>query len=110
MARSQSENPGRKMRASIRIRRDAERDIRRLYAWYERRSSGLGPKILEALENAYLVLEENPLLYADVHRGTRRVVLRNFPIAVYFKIVDTRVHVIGVDHCARDPELWRKRT
>jgi plasmid stabilization system protein ParE len=93
----------------LRIRREAERDLDRLYVWYESQAAGLGQRLKVELESTFSSLQEMPLIYADIYRGTRRAILRRYPVGVFYKIVDETVHVVAVDHLARNPAIWRRR-
>jgi len=93
----------------LRIRLGAERDLQRLYNWYETQAVGLGARLLHELESTYSVLEQTPLMYADIYEGTRRVTLRKYPVGVYYKIVDDAVHIVAISHLARSPAVWMKR-
>ena len=97
------------MTERIRIRQDAEHDIERLYSWYESQAPGLGRRLIDALENTYVILNETPLIYEDIHFGIRRVVLSKCPVGVFYKVVGEFVHIVAVDHLARDPIVWQSR-
>jgi len=97
------------MNFRLRVRRQAEIDLERLYSWYERLSRGLGYRMLEDFEAALDLLVANPRLYAAQYRDLRRQLLRVFPVGVYFKIIGDVIHVVSVDHLARDPDRWKRR-
>ena len=83
---------------------EVEEDAFAGYRWYEERSAGLGDQFLEALYNGIQDLPSNPLLYGVIHEGIRRRLLRRFLYAIYFSIDEERILVIGVFHCAHDPQ------
>jgi len=97
------------MKYVLRIRKDAEEDAFRVYDWYDDQSVGLGVRLLSELDDVYERIVENPLLYADAHRGVRRAVPRNFPVGVFYTIVGHIIQVIAVDHLARNPKRWKGR-
>lgn len=70
----------------------------------EERSTELGDQFLEELYADIGGISSNPLLYRVVHQGVRRRLLRRFPYAIYFSVEDGRILVLGVFHCARDPQ------
>ena len=93
----------------LRVRQDAERDLRQLYSWYETQAVGLGLRFLHELDHIFSVLEETPLIYADIYAGTRRAMLRKYPVGVYYKIVGEVVHILAINHLARHPSSWMRR-
>ena len=74
------------------------------YRWYEKRSSGLGDQFLEELYTDIGGIPSNPLLYEVVRRRIRCRLLRRFPYAIYFSLEEEQILVLGVFHCARDPQ------
>ena len=60
----------------------------------------------EMLNQICLMPESYPVAYRDV----RRVVVRRFPYAVYYRIVSSRVIVTAIFHGHRDPKAWHTRT
>jgi len=48
-------------------------------------------------------------MYAVVHEGYRRSLVRRFPYAVFYEHVESTVTVYAVFHTSRDPEKWRQR-
>ena len=75
------------------------------YRWYEERSSGLGDQFLEELYADIGGIPLNPLLYEVVRQRVRRRLLRRFPYAIYFSLEEDQILVLGVFHCARDPQV-----
>lgn len=94
----------------IRIRPEAERDVEKAFSWYEEQRPGLGREFITELDTVYERLEETPLIYADIHRGVRRALIRRFPLAVFYLVTEIEVRVLGVVRMARNPLLWQKRS
>lgn len=84
---------------------EVEEDALVGYRWYEERSSGLGDQFLEDLYADIGGISLNPGLYGVVHRRIRRRLLRRFPYAIYFSLEEDQILVLGVFHCARDPQV-----
>lgn len=93
----------------IRIRPEAERDVEKAFSWYEKQRPGLGREFISELDSVYERLEDTPLIYADIHRGVRRALIRRFPFAVFYLVTEIEVPVLGVVRMARNPLLWQKR-
>ena len=78
--------------------------------WYEAESDGLGVAFRAELDHAVLRLAANPLQFPIVLADIRRVLLRRFPYALFFRIVDDAVFVMACFHSSRDPTNWQQRT
>jgi len=98
--------PKRKVSLSVR----AHRDLRKTYDWYENQRTGLGRRFTNAFVDAIDVAIERPTSFPVTHRDVRRVILRRFPYALFFRLIDDTIRVIGVIHLHRRPSAWRRRT
>jgi hypothetical protein len=94
---------------TLRFLPELEEDVLGGYAWYERKSPGLGEEFLRMFYARADEILRNPLLYPRVHNEFRRCLLRRFPYAIYFLIEGDQVVVFGLYHCARDPRFIKKR-
>ena len=54
-------------------------------------------------------IPRNPLLDPKVYGEFRRRLLRRFPYAIYFRIVEKEIVVFGFFHSARDPRAIRAK-
>ncbi len=93
----------------VRIRPEAERDVRHAVSWHEEQRPSLGRELILELDAVYERLAENPHLYADIRRGIRRVIVRRFPYGVFYLVSDTEVRVIAVVDMVRNPSVWQDR-
>ena len=87
----------------------ATTDITDAFEWYERQRSGLGDEFLGALARAYEFVELMPEAAPIVHRDLRRLLLRKFPFAIYFRLDAERVEIRACLHQRRHPGSWRRR-
>lgn len=94
-----------------RIEADAavELDVEAAFEWYEAQYSNLGLQFLNELRLTYVRLSQNPRAYQVIKDDIRRILMRQFPYAVYFVIENDLIIVLGVLHTARDPEEWQTR-
>ncbi len=97
------------MSRELRVRVEAERDIRETHHWYRRISPALGDQFLEAVDQAISLAADNPLAFQVTHRSLRRVLLRRFPYALFFLTEESRIVVVGVLHQARPPRVAQER-
>ncbi len=90
------------MRAPVRPTSAACADLIAAHDWYEQRSPGLGKDFVRMVDAAFTGIAQNPELLPPLHRGLRRVLLRRFPYAVFYRIDPDAVRVIAVLHTAMD--------
>lgn len=92
------------------VRPSAEADIEQAYQWYESQRAGLGEAFLLAVKDAIDIVVAHPDRFPVMHRDTRRVLLRRFPYALYYRSLAEGIVVIACFHGRRDPERWHGRT
>ncbi len=85
-------------------------DIADAYDWYEEQRTGLGEEFRSELNVAFTLLSEFSEAGPTVHLNVRRLLLRRFPYAVYFRVVGAVIEVRGCLHLHRDPRAWHQRT
>ena len=77
--------------------------------WYEAEAVGLGNRFRAELDHVAQRLAANPLRFPPVFADVRRALLRRFPYALFFRIVDDAVFVMACFHSSRDPRIWQHR-
>ena len=77
--------------------------------WYEERRPGLGADFSAAVDRAVERIEERPSSFPYVHEQIRRAVLRRFPYAVFFQVLQDEIVILGVVHNRRHPRSWQSR-
>jgi len=91
------------------VRRLARRDIDRACQYYDLESHELGDRFATVIDEALVRISENPLQYPTLFRDMRRVILRPFSYALYYKADAGTVRVFAVTHTSRDPRVWQRR-
>jgi toxin ParE1/3/4 len=99
------------MKYNVSVLSEAEIDIDTDYVWYERRQIGLGDKFYDSVKESVRSIGQNPFLYEEIYRGTRRCVIKKFPYGVYYKIIpdNNEIQILGVIHFKRDPGIIMER-
>jgi len=92
------------------LRPAAAADVEAAYRWYEQRRAGLGDRFLDAVAATLRAIEAGPAKHAVVHRDARRVLVRRFPYAIFYRVVGERIVVAACMHARRNPTRWRGRT
>jgi toxin ParE1/3/4 len=95
--------------APVRIRALARAEIAEAFDWYLARSSAAATDFLMELDVAMRQVADAPDQFPVIRGRLRRVLLRRFPYAVYFKIYPTAISVVGVIHGSRHPNTWLRR-
>lgn len=85
----------------------AQVEIAQAFDWYEQKSYGLGGDFLRVVAAAEEQLGRHPESFAPTQGRFRRVLLRRFPYALHFELLDgNRVSVLACLHDRRDPHRW----
>jgi plasmid stabilization system protein ParE len=88
---------------------DAADELVRAVAWYDEQRSGLGAEFAAACRSALTLKQDQPTAFRRLHGDVRRVMLRRFPYAIFYRVRETELLVIAVMHERRDPRPWRDR-
>ena len=85
----------------------AQAEIAEAFAWYEERSYGLGGEFLRVIAAAEEQLARNPEAYPPTQGRFRRLLVRRFPYALHFEVMEDRsVSVLACLHHRRSPARW----
>jgi plasmid stabilization system protein ParE len=95
--------------ARVRIRARARAEIAEAFEWYHHRSEVAAADFLAELDVAINQISEAPEQFPVVQGLLRRVLIRRFPYAVYYKCYPNGVSVVGVIHGHRHPATWLRR-
>ncbi len=87
----------------------AQAEIDRVAAWYEGRREGFGEEFLDRVNETLERIEINREGYVVLHKGLRRANLRQFPQALWFRIMPGNSLVVACLHGRRHPILARER-
>lgn len=81
---------------------------------YDERLPGLSLEFFDAVEDAISLIVERPDAWQQsgtvAGREVRRFVMRRFPFAVVYYVVDDIVRIVAVAHGRQKPGYWRVRT
>jgi plasmid stabilization system protein ParE len=79
----------------------AEAELLDAAQWYHDRREGLGVDFLLHLEAAFDAAQRRPNSFPRAHGELRRVLLKRFPYAAYFRVDSKTVRVVAVRHTSR---------
>jgi plasmid stabilization system protein ParE len=97
------------MMREVIVRPEAANDIQSVHAWYRDISPQFATAFIRRIVEAITHAREWPLMYQLVYRDFRRVPLRRFPYALFYRAYDERIVVVAVLHQVRDPQLIESR-
>ena len=92
------------------LRPAAAADVEEAFSWYERQRLGLGEQFLESVSVGLREIADYPLRQAIILRDVRRLLLKRFPYAVFYRVYPGVIVVAACMHGWRDPLRWRERT
>ena len=85
----------------------AQAEIAEAFDWYEEKSYGLGGDFLRVIAAAEEQLARNPEAFPPTRQRFRRILLRRFPYALHFELLDDQtVSVLACLHHRRSPAHW----
>jgi toxin ParE1/3/4 len=85
----------------------AQAEIAEAFAWYEEKSYGLGGEFLRVIAAAEEQLARNPEAFPPTLGRFRRLLVRRFPYALHFEVMENRsVSVLACLHHRRSPARW----
>lgn len=91
------------------VRRQARAELEASYGWYHERSARVADQFLEAVGEALRKVEATPEAFPVIRGRLRRVLVRGFTYAIYYKLYPSVISVIGVLHGRRHPDTWLRR-
>lgn len=91
------------------IDEEAKQELREAARFYEDCRAGLGQKFLNAIEGAYVEIQERPEFWRRFRGRFRRCLLRRFPYAVIYAIEPDCIYVAAIMHAKRSPDYWIHR-
>ncbi len=97
------------MKRTVRFIPEALEDLLETRYWYARREAALGQAFAEAIAAAIERIVHDPASFPRVHGEVQRLVVRQFPYAVYFRELGDEILVLAV-HGRQDPRRWQDRS
>lgn len=96
------------MSLAVRLTELAVSDLAQAFQWYEEQKPDLGYRFMARVDEALDQIALNPALYAPVIGSAQRVLVEQFPYALYYTISEDAI-VIACLHGKRDAQLARSR-
>jgi plasmid stabilization system protein ParE len=94
----------------VRLRRNAQRDLREAIAWYRERNNDAARRFAFEVSQALALLEEFPysggLVPGIDDPAIRQMPVRRFPYHLVFIRLADRISVLAIAHNRRKPGYW----
>lgn len=87
----------------------ARLDVIEARDWYAARGAGLGEAFVAEIDRQVLRIADAPSRAPVILADARRVLLRRFPYALFYRVVDGDAFVLACFHASRDPKRWQER-
>ena len=97
------------MKPTVRFLPEALDDLLETQRWYGQRDQALGQAFAAAIAAAVDRIAQDPATFPCVHGAVRRLVVRRFPYAVYFREAGDEILVLAI-HGRQDPRRWQDRS
>ncbi len=77
--------------------------------WYDARKDGLGDEFFQEFQSMLDLSGGNPERFPLSSLGRRKVTLRRFPYAIYFRVSLDRIRILVLCHEKRHPDYGKYR-
>jgi plasmid stabilization system protein ParE len=97
------------MGRSLVFRDVAIADAIEAYGWYEKRSTGLGERFLNSVDECIAEVCRDPERFAFAFNDFRRSIVHRFPYVVFYKFDDYTVTICSIFHSSQNPKILHQR-
>ena len=87
----------------------AEIDLQQAFDYYEDLQEGRGDHLLGQLKLALGIVQRHPLIAPAYHGCYRRMLVRDFPLGIFYVVEPKRIIVAALLDLRQDPRSIRKR-
>ena len=91
------------------LRPAAAADVEEAFSWYQQQQPGLGDEFPGSVDAGLREIGAYPLRQAIIFRDTRRVLLKRFPFAVFYRVYPHVIVIVACMHGRRNPLRWKAR-
>ena len=93
----------------VRLLPEAEMDFLEAAQWYREQSLGLDYEFVRCIDEAIAKIGRTPLMFPTVYRERRRILVKRFPYAIIFEVMNEEIIVFAIFHFSRNPRRWKRR-
>src|SRR5438093_1400202 len=93
----------------LRVVPPAKREMLRASLWYDKKSPGLGDRLLDEVAAGFRAILEHPRAHPAIDSVHRWKLLNVFPYAVIYRVEGDEIVVVAIAHLKRRRGYWRGR-
>ena len=94
---------------SIRFSNEARSEFEVAAHWYEEQRKGLGAQFVLTIEAKLDSIRKTPEMFPVIYKQYRRAIIKRFPFAIFFEIVESEIWIYAVYHTSRSVESLKNR-
>jgi len=87
----------------------ARYEFREAADYYERQSTGLGTRFVDAIESGFRQIECSPFTWRCIRGDIRRFLVKTFPFGIVYACQNEQIFVLAIMHLKREPDYWLGR-
>lgn len=96
------------MTTTLRFHPNVEKDLASIYRWYENKVVGLGEAFLDIFYSSCDNILNFPLSSPQIYNKFHRFLMKKFPYAIYYQILNSEVIIFGLFHHSQNPRYIHK--
>lgn len=93
----------------VRLEPAAEAEVAEATIYLARQSELIADEFIDDLRKARQQIADFPKSGSPIGRGIRRIILKQFPYQLVYRVEAAEIVVYAVAHLKRRPRYWRKR-
>jgi plasmid stabilization system protein ParE len=93
----------------IDLHEGADEELKAAITFYESRQTGLGDAFLKRVSECFELIIAQPLAGQILSKSFRRLLVRQFPYSIVYRVESDRIFVLAVANWSRRPDYWRAR-
>jgi toxin ParE1/3/4 len=97
------------MTSEVTFHEDASAEYEAAFEWYHLRSEFAASRFADELNRAIGEISDAPSRWPETTRNVRKLLLRRFPFAVFYRNLPSGIQIIAVAHTRRKPGYWKSR-
>ena len=87
----------------------ADAELREAVTYYDRKTTGLGDRLLAEVKAATRYIEQYPEIAPVIDEDVRAKVLVRFPYSLMYVVDPDEVFIVAVAHQSKRPAYWTDR-
>ena len=94
------------MTYSLHLAEIAKQEIAEAFLWYSGKREKLGYQFEAHITKLIESIQNNPGIFQVRYRDVRIAFMKKFPFGIHYRVIESKITIIGVYHTSRDPKNW----